>query len=411
MTGQFYSRRFVMSYPNEQLWAGRPLRTAPAYEAMTANGARWSVSWGLEVPIYFAPSPDFEEKPTLRRSNAHDIVGAECRGTRETVGLLDISGFSRYEVAGPKAQRWLERVFAGRVPGPGRCRLSPMLAPTGKLKGDLTLFNWGDGTFWIMGSYYLREWHMRWFLAQGEDGVTVRDISDAWVGFSLSGPRSRELLSAVIHNADVSNEAFSFMSCRGIDVGMSRARVGRLSVMGELGYEINVPASEHLTLYRTLKKAGGDFGMIEYGYNALLSMRIEKSFGIWSREFTQAYTPGETGLDRWIDFGRKGFIGRDAALKEREQGSARRRLVTLDVAATNADAGGYEPIWHDGKRVGFVTSGAYGHTLGKSIAMALVDKEHAAVGSDLSVHIVGEERRARVIAPSPHDPNGGRMRA
>ncbi len=411
MTGQFYSRRFVMSYPNEQLAAGRPLKTAPAYEAMTQNGCRWGVSWGLEVPIYFAPSKDFDEKPTLKRSNAHDIVGNECRLTREGVGLLDVSGFSRYEVKGPKARAWLDRVMASKLPGPGRAALAPMLSPTGKLKGDLTLFNWGDGTYWIMGSYYLRQWHMRWFLGQIEDGVSVRDISDEWVGFSLSGPRSRELLEAVVRNADVSNAALRFMACRDMDVGMCRAKVGRLSVVGELGFEINVPAAAHLTLYRTLKRAGAAFGMHEYGYNALLSLRIEKSFGIWSREFTQAYTPGMTGLDRWIAFDKPAFIGRDAALRERDAGAPSRRLVTLEIESRDADASGYEPIWRDGGRVGYVTSGAYGHCLGKSLAMALVDNELAKPGTPLSVHVVGVECKAAVIDPSPHDPAGRRMRA
>ncbi|MBM3599459.1 MAG: FAD-dependent oxidoreductase [Alphaproteobacteria bacterium] len=419
MTGQFYSRRFVMSYPNEQLPAGRPLKTAPSYEAMTQNGCRWGVSWGLEVPIYFAPSKDFEEKPTLRRSNAHDIVGHECRLTRACVGLLDISGFSRYEVKGPQARAWLDRVMASKLPGPGRAALAPMLSPTGKLKGDLTLFNWGDGTWWIMGSYYLRQWHMRWFLSQLEDGVSVRDISDEWVGFSLSGPKSRDVLEAVVRNADVSNAAFRFMACRDMDIGMCRARVGRLSVVGELGYEINVPAAAHLTLYRTLKRAGADFGMHEYGYNALLSMRIEKSFGIWSREFTQAYTAGMTGLDRWIAFDKPNFVGRDAALRERDAGSSGsssgaassgRRLVTLDIEAMDADASGYEPVWQDGRRVGYVTSGAYGHCLGKSLAMALVDKELARPGTKLSVHVVGVACKTTVIEPSPHDPAGRRMR-
>jgi dimethylglycine dehydrogenase len=411
MTAQFYSRRFVMTYPNEQLPAGRPLKMTPAYDAMTANGCRWGNSWGLEVPIYFAPSKGFVEKPTLKRSNAHDIVAAECRRTREGVGLLDTSAFSRYEVTGPKAHEWLDHVMASRIPGPGRAALAPMLSPSGKLKGDLTVFNWGDGSYWIMGSYYLRAWHMRWFSSLLREGVTVRDISDAWVGFSLAGPKSRALLASVVSNADVSKTAFRFMACREMDVGLSRARVGRLSVAGELGFEINVPAAEHLALYRTLRTAGEAFGLHEYGFNALLSLRIEKSFGIWSREFTQAYTPGMTGFDRWIAFDKGDFVGRQAALREREAGPPKQKLVTLDIAATDADATGYEPIWQRGKRVGFVTSGAYGHCVGKSLAMALVDRDCAKVGTELSVHVVGVERPARVIEPSPYDPKGEAMRA
>ena len=144
-TGQFYTRRFVMTYPNEQLPAGRPSRMAPAHDAMSAAGARWGVSYGLEVPLYFAPSAEFEEAPTLGRSNAFEIVGEECRATREGAGLLDISAFSRFEVTGPNARAWLDRVMASRIPGPGRARLAPMLAPDGRLKGDLTVFCWPGG--------------------------------------------------------------------------------------------------------------------------------------------------------------------------------------------------------------------------------------------------------------------------
>jgi dimethylglycine dehydrogenase len=408
MTGQFYSRRFVMTYPNEQLWAGRPLRMAPAYDAMTAAGAQWGVSYGLEVPIYFAPR-GFEETPTLRRSNAFDIVGEECRQVREGVGILDISSFSRYEVTGPGAEGWLDRMVAAKLPGPGRIKLAPMLGHDGRLKGDLTLFNWGDGTWWILGSYYLRAWHMRWFNQHLSDGVSVRDLSDGIVGFSLSGPRSRELLARVTRD-DVSHEAIPFMGCRTVDVGLIRARVGRLSVTGELGYEIHCPAAEHIALRRLLVEAGDGLDALEYGYNALLSLRMEKSYGIWSKEFRQEYTPAETGMDRWLDWS-KDFVGAEAARKDREANGNGRRLVTLEIDALDADASGYEPVWSGDRRVGFITSGDYGHTVGKSLAMALVDPGHAEEGTELTTHIVGVERPAQVIAPSPYDPTGSAMRA
>ena len=172
-TGQFYSRRFVMTYPNEQLPAGRPLRKSPAYNAMDAAGALWGCSWGLEVPLLFGPE-GFEETPTLKRSNAFEIVAEECKAVRERVGLLDISGFSRYEVTGTDARAWLDRMIVSRLPGSGRARLAPMLSPEGRLKGDLTIFNWGDGSWWLMGSYYLREWHMRWFEDHIEPGPRRR---------------------------------------------------------------------------------------------------------------------------------------------------------------------------------------------------------------------------------------------
>ena len=407
-TGEFYARRFVMTYPNEQLPAGRPLRTTPAYDAMTEAGAKWGNSWGLETPLYFA-SPDFREKPTLKRSNAFDIVGAECHAVREGVGLLDIAPFSRYEVSGPEAERWLDSMTVARLPKPGRAKLAPMLSETGKLKGDLTVINWGDGTFWIEGSYYLRAWHMRWFADHARNGASVRDISDDVIGFSISGPKARALLERVTHQ-DVSNAAMPFMAAGVVDVGLVTARVARISVVGELGYEINCRALDHGTLRRTLLAAGRDLDVREYGNNALNALRLEKSFGIWSAEFTQAYTPRMTGMDRWIAWDKGDFVGRAVALAERDGPPPPRKLVTLEIDALDADASGYEPVWRNGRKIGFVTSGGYGHTIRKSLAMALVAPESAAVGTELAVHVVGLERKARVIAPSPYDPAGKAMR-
>ncbi|MCY4184919.1 MAG: FAD-dependent oxidoreductase [Rhodobacteraceae bacterium] len=407
-TGQFYTRRFVMTYPNEQLPAGRPLIKTPSYSGMTEAGARWGVSYGLEIPLYFAPR-DFEELPTLKRSNTYPIIEKECHAVRANAGLLDISGFSRFEVTGANAEQWLDRMMASKLPSPGRVKLAPMLSPEGKLKGDLTLFNWGDGTWWIMGSYYLRAWHMRWFDNYLDDGVSIRDVSDEILGFSVSGPNTRKIVQKIT-SSDLSNQSFPFMSCQEMDLGLIRAKVARISVAGELGFEINCPVASHETLRNTLLDAGKPEGMMEYGYNALLSLRLEKSFGIWSTEFTQAYTPGMTGMDQWIDWSKTEFMGRGKALEEKYAQSPSMVLVTLEIDALDADASGYEPIWKDSKRVGFVTSGGYGHTVNKSLAMALVKPEFSTLGTELAVHVVGIEQPARVIPASPYDPSGKAMR-
>lgn len=406
-TGQFYSRRFIMTYPNEQLPAGRNAKMAPAYSDMTAAGCRWGVSFGLEVPLYFANHEDFEETPTLKRSNAFDLVAAECQAVRDNVGLLDISGFSRFEVSGEGAAAWLNNVFSTALPKPGRSKLAVMLSPQGKLKGDLTLFNWGDGTWWIMGSYYLREWHMRWFHDYMDERVNVTDLSDGVVGFALAGPNSLKVLEKL---TDGPVAELSFMGCGTFDVGIARTKIGRLSVTGELGYEIHCSSSEHIALRRALLDAGAEIGLKEVGFNALLSLRLEKSYGIWSAEFTQAYTPRQTGMDRWIDWDKGNFIGRESALAERDGEGPKQVLVTLEIEADNADASGYEPIWNNGKLVGFVTSGGYAHTIKRSLAMAMVDRELASEGTQLKVHVVGAERNATVIAASPYDPSGQAMR-
>ncbi len=430
-TGQFYARRFVMTYPNEQLPAGRPLKTSAIHVDLDAAGARWGVSWGLEIPLYFVTEPEggagFVEQPTLRRSNAFEIVGREVRAVRHGVGLLDTTAFARYDVSGPGARDWLDQVLACELPPPGRIRLAPMLSPSGRLLADLTVTCWAEDEFWLMGSYYLREWHLRHFTSCLESlrrpgaaaGVAVRDISDAVSGVSLSGPRSRELLAALTAD-DVSGPALPWLGARTLDVGLVRARVGRLSVSGELGYELNVPATELPGLYRSLREAGRDLGgagagAVELGYRALDSLRLEKSYGIWSREFTWAYTPAMSGLAAFVAYGKQcDFVGRDAALRERDAGPSQ-RLVTLELVVQDgpdaADAGPFEPVWDGSRRVGFVTSGGYGHSVGASLALAYLDGSHAAVGTEIEVTVVGRRRPARVIPDSPHDPAGRRPRA
>ena len=410
-TGQFYARRFLLTYPNEQLPAGRPLRTPPVYDRMSAKGAQWGVSWGLEVPLYFAPPGErFVETPTLERSNAFPLVAAECHAVREAVGLLDISAFSRYAVTGPGARAYLDRLLACRLPEKGRVRLAPMLSPSGRLMGDLTVLAWGDDSYWLMGSYYLRAWHMRWMAAQlPPSGVVLTDISDDVVGLALMGPNARDVL-AQLAGADLANAAFPFMACAEMDVGLVKAKVARLSLSGELGYEINVRANEQPALHAALLDAGRDLGLRQVGYGALNSLRVEKSYGIWSREFTWTTTPAMSGLDRFVAYDKAGFIGRDAALAERDGPPPERRLATLEVEAVNADASGFEPVWLGERRIGQVTSGAFGHSCGRSLALAYLDSAIIADGQPLEVDIVGIRRQARIIPDSPVDPSGARLR-
>jgi dimethylglycine dehydrogenase len=173
-TAQFYARRFVMAYPNEELPAGRPLKTTPCYDVFAQLGARYTVNWGLEVPLYFAPSPDFVENDTLGRSNAEPIVGEEAAAVRTAAGAYEIAQYARYEVSGPGAEAWLDHLLAGRMPAVGRIRLSPMLSPAGRLLGDLSVTRLDDDRFWLTGSYYLQAWHGRWFAQHlPERGVRV----------------------------------------------------------------------------------------------------------------------------------------------------------------------------------------------------------------------------------------------
>jgi dimethylglycine dehydrogenase len=312
-------------------------------------------------------------------------------------------------VSGPGAARWLDWMLANRLPAEGRLRLAPMLAPSGKLMGDLTVARLGPERFWLVGSYYLQEWHLRWFRDRlPKSGVVIENLSESWLGFSLSGPRSRDILAGLTH-ADVGDAALPFLACQALDVGPTQAVVARLSLTGELGYEITVRAVELRALWDALHAAGTALGMRAIGMRAQDSLRLEKGYGVWSLEFTQSYTPAMCGLDRFIAFDKGDFIGREAALAERAAGPAQ-RLVLLAVDALDADVTGFEPVWLGERRVGFVTSGAYGHHVQQSLALAYLDSATAADPLALEVQVVGQRRPARMLAAPPYDPRGLRLR-
>jgi dimethylglycine dehydrogenase len=415
-TRQFYARRFVISYPNEELPAGRPLKTSPVHDLLAADGARFGVNWGMETPQYFVAGADrgFVETLTMRRSNAHGFVADEVRAVREAAGMFDASVYARYEVSGPGAEAWLDRLLACKLPAVGRVRLAPMLGHGGKLMGDLTVSRLAADRFWLIGSYYLQEWHGRWFRdLLPPSGVTLTNLSDTWTGFALSGPLARDLVQPLA-DRDLSNAAFPFMSVAEMTIAGARTVVARLSLTGEIGYELYVPAAGQRALLQALMAGGRERGLRHVGNRALDSLRLEKSYGIWSTEFTQSATPGMCGLDRHVAFDKPGFIGRDGALRERDAPSPR-MLVTLDIEAVDADASGFEPVKLDGRLVGYTTSGAYGHWVGKSLALAYVDREVVAAartGADggLTVDVVGETRAARLLSEPVFDPKGARIR-
>jgi len=407
---EFYSRRFQIAYPNEYWPAGRPSKTSAAHGALKAANAVFGVSYGLEYPCYFAlPGEPAAEMPTLRRSNAFQAVREECHAARRGVGILDISSFSKYEVSGPRAATALDRLLAGRLPTVGRIRLTPMLAHSGRLMGDLTTMRLSEDRFHIGGSGYLQTWHMRWFSEHlAQEGVQIRNMTDQYGGLALIGPRSRELLERIAR-VKVPDCILPFMSVVPMDLAFASAIVGRLSVTGELGYEIYVPTLHLSALLDAVLEASSGLGARHIGMYALNSMRLEKSFGIWSREFSRDYTPRMSGLDRFVAYDKPDFIGRDAALQDRAS-VPDKRLVTLTVESPEADAAGYEPIWLNGKMVGFVTSGGYGHCAGISLAMGYLQSAIPDVETGLSVSILGEQRTCQVLIQPPIDPTGARMR-
>jgi len=409
---EFYQNRFLLLCPNDEWPAARPNKVSAFHDRLQQANAVFGSSYGLEMPLWFAP-PGSEpvETPSFRRSNAHEPVGEECRAVRESVGILDGSSFAKYEISGPEVVSYMDYLFASRLPDLGRIRMGPLLLPSGHLKGDMTIMRLAEDKFMIIGSGYLQEFHMLWF-EQNSVGKNVRIVnrSDELSTIAIAGPRSRELLSLAA-SEDVDNDSMPFMSVHSMNVGIAPCLVARLSFTGELGYEFYVPTVYARSLYDYLLEVGDKLGIRPFGIRALLSLGMEKSFGIWSREFTPDYTPAMCGFDRFVDYGKADFIGHEAALIDRDTKQPH-QLVTLEVDSSDADAWGYEPIWFKDEYAGYVTSGAYGHTVKKSLAMAYLKTHYLESSSnEFSVHIVDKRRPARIISEPPYDPSGSRMRS
>ncbi|NNJ67241.1 MAG: FAD-dependent oxidoreductase, partial [Boseongicola sp.] len=312
-----YQRRFSVSYPNEELPAARPFRRTPMYDVWDSMNAVFGESYGLEVPNYFAlqDEPRFET-PSFRRSNAWEATRAEVHAVRTAVGINEVHNFSKFVVTGDGARAWLDRIMAGRIPKPGRLSLTPMLSPKGRLMGDFTVSCLDEGTFYLTASYASQDFHHRWFEQYLEPGVLIQNVSDAVTGFQIAGPRARDLLQSVT-TADVSAEAFRFLDVKSIGVGLADCRVQRVSYTGDLGYEIYCDLTSQRQVFDTLWTAGDAFGLRPFGMRAMMSLRLDRFFGSWQREFSPDYTAAETGLDRFIQFEKPSdFIGRDVALKE-----------------------------------------------------------------------------------------------
>ncbi|SMX23865.1 GcvT family protein [Boseongicola aestuarii] len=405
-----YQRRFSVSYPNEELPAARPFRRTPMYDIWDGMNAVFGATYGLEVPNYFAPDgePRFET-PSFRRSNAWDATRAEVHAVRRSVGINEVHNFSKFLVTGRNARGWLDRIMAGRIPKPGRMSLSPMLSPKGRLIGDFTISCLDEKTFFLTASYASQDYHLRWFEQHLEPDVSVQNLSDLVTGFQIAGPMARELLQKVT-TADVSSEAFKFLDVKLIAIGLADCRVQRVSYTGDLGYEIYCDLTSQRHLFDTLWSAGQTMGLQPFGMRAMMSLRLDRFFGSWQREFSPDYTAAETGLDRFIQFQKPvNFIGREAAEIERVT-LPPRVLCAFEVDAQDCDVVGYEPIWRDGGVVGFCTSGGYSHWLDKSIAFGFVPREGLDDTSGFEIEVLGQRRRAVRLPASPFDPDGGRMR-
>ncbi|NGO50670.1 GcvT family protein [Allomesorhizobium camelthorni] len=405
-----YSRRFSNRFPNEELPAGRPLKTTPIYDLLSAKGAQWGAAYGLEIPLWFAPEGVGDEF-SWRRSTDFEHVANECRTVRTSVGLSEISGFAKYRVKGQGAEAWLDKMLACKLPKPGRMTLAPMLKEDGKLIGDFSLANLGNGEWFIAGSGIAEQYHMRWFEKHlPKDGsVTIEALGPRLTGLSIAGPNARNLLAKVTR-ADVSAAAFKFMDVKKLDIGMAPCLVGRVSYTGDLGYEIWVKPEYQRAVFHSLMAAGEEFGIGLFGSRALNALRLEKNYGSWAREYRPIYGPLEAGLDRFVAYGKDAdFIGKAGALAERASGG-RLRLRAFIVETDDADVIGDEPIWFSGEVRGWVTSGGFAHGSKASVAMGYVPKEIADESGGFEIELLGKRYPARIQPALLFDANLERMR-
>lgn len=442
-----YSRRFRITFPNEHLPVARGVQTSPVHDRMVAANAVFGVGFGLETPLWFqAEGKEPAEDVTFGRSNAWDQVRVETLAVRSSVGMMETTGFSKFLFSGPGARAWLGRILAGRIPQPGRMALTPMCNESGNLIGDLTvaclppaaglaegpagtiiggatanLINSPtDERFVVFGSGIAERYYERWFDQHlpADGSVSYSTLGWEMCGLSIAGPNARALLEKVT-DADVSVQGMRFMDFREIRIGFAPVWCGRLTFTGDLGYEFWMPARYQRYVFEQLAEAGEEFDLRLFGLHALNSLRLEKGFGGWAREYRPIYDPVEAGLDRFVrlsDAGRD-FVGRDALVAKYADGGpgAALKLVTFTVdteeGLAGSDVSGDEPIWLAGEVVGWVTSGGYAHHSETSVAMGYVPADSADSSGPWEIEIVGQRRPATRVEHCIWDPEGTRMRS
>ncbi|OBQ74305.1 GcvT family protein [Mesorhizobium erdmanii] len=408
-----YSHRFKIHFPNEERAAGRPVRTRPAYEMQKRIGAVFGLNFGWEHPLWFAAEGEpREETIGFTRQNWWGPVGREARMLRERAGIIDISNFAKYEVKGTGAEAWLNALFANRMPKKiGRSCLTPLIGKRGGIAGDFTVTRLADDEFMVIGSGMAERFHQRFFKAVPlPEGTTFRSRTEDLCGFNVAGPGSRDLLQRLT-NEDLSNEAFPFMQSRRITVAGIDVVALRVSFTGDLGWELHCKATDQVALYGALLKAGNEVGAGPVGSRALMSLRVEKGYGSWSREYSPEYWPQEVKFDGLVKLDKGEFLNRDAYAAIAEK-PARDELIMLSIDARDADATGGEPIFlTDGTPIGQVSSGAYGYFVEQSLALGYVKAGSARAGDKVSVAILGRPHEAILLPHPPFDPEGKRLRS
>ncbi len=411
-----YQNEFRFHYPHEHRPAGRPAKTTPLTPVLAAEGAAFTVVNGWERVDYIKPNPDFHPTLSFDFDELRDIVGAEVRNIAKNVGLSEINGFNRIEITGKDRHRFLDRMMCGTVTKrPGRVGLGYLLNHHGMVKAEATVANLpasdrGPDRVWY-GSAAASETHdMDWLtqhLKPGED-VQLRSLTESQTILVVAGPKARDVLSACARG-DWTKGAFPWLSLRECFIGFAPATVMAVSFSGELAYEIHIPNASLYAAFLALRVAGEPYGMQLFGARAIESMRLEKGFLHWKAELLTEFDPFETGLDRFVRLDKGAFIGA-GALRARKAAGPTKRLVTLEIGTQKAPAHAGASLMVGRDVVGTVTSGDWGHRVGKNLAFAFVNPGWAEIGSQMQLDLCGTMVPAQVIAPAPYDPEFTKLR-
>ena len=446
-----YSRRFSISFPNEELPAARPQQTTPLYDIMlNENFAVMGDTWGLETPLWFAPSKkEAHDVLSFHRSNDFNHVAAEVEAVRNSVGVTEISNFAKYEVSGADAEAFLNYLMTNNMPKLGSIILTPMLNENGKLIGDFTIAKASENRFLIFGSLSATKYHMRWFEKHSKfyKSLKIKRFDMTLHGLSIAGPNSRKVLQKLV-DEDISNSKFQFMGFREMSVNGAPCMINRLSYSGDLGYEIWMAPEYQRKVYRGIKAKGAEFNIKDFGMRALLSMRLEKNFPSWFAELRPIYGPYESRMERFIKINKPKFIGQKAAKQELLDGPKISRTSFI-IDADTSDVSGDEPIWaktekiydfidpphkHGAKRfnskgnelsssnsqqdgkwkvVGWVTSGGYAHSIKASMAQGYIPTDLSQITQKglFEIEILGKRYPCQIMDNPPFDPIGERMKS
>lgn len=401
-----YQNEFRFHMPHEFRPAGRPSKVTPLTDRLAELGASFGTVNGWERATYFKPANDFAETHSFKFDNTFDTVASEVTAVQNSVGIMEVSGFSRYNISGSGVHDWLDGLTCSRINRkPGKVSLTYLLNHHGNVKAEATLANLPNGTVWY-GSAAAAEHHDRDWLTEHlpEDGsITIDCLTNTHTILVVAGPNARAVMQKAAPGDDWSRETFPWLSVREVTIGSASAIAMSVSFSGELAYELHIPNVQLRAAFDSIWTAGQDFGMRPFGLFATESMRLEKGYRHWKADLITEFNPVESGLLRFVSM-EKNFVGKDALQKMLDAGP-RRSFVSLEIDTKEAPAHPGDSIVSDGKVVGTVTSAAWGHRVGKNLAMGFIEAGFASAETEVTVEITGKTFNATVIDECQYDPD------